>query len=406
MNFTPSANNYAKIYLMSDEADLSDNPSGLFVRIGYTDKNISLVRARKGRNNEILIAGEKNRLNGPAVTVQVTWDARGELRLCSRLDNEAAFREEGRYLLQETPDGGYFGLVCVFTPTRNGQFFFDNFTVSPWDDDNPGATPDEPHADDMVFTEIMANPGSGSNRPEYIELYNTTGRAFQLNDCLFYYGDRAYSLPKREIPPHTYFILCKTAAEKDFPDIEACGTTAFPTLANSGKLLRLDNRQGETIAWFEYSDAMYNDAVKKTGGWSLECIDWRNRSNTAANWSASVDASGGTPGRSNSIQAENPDLTPPAIRSATWSGAEIGLTFSKPMDPASLLDETAYRFSDTGYHITGLDINRPQATTVQMQLNRFPPQGEWLSPSVLLHPWERVGYHPPMGCPGCQGPAD
>ncbi|GHS99662.1 hypothetical protein FACS189421_10530 [Bacteroidia bacterium] len=394
MNFNPTASNYSKVYLVSDEVDLTGELDGLFIRIGYTDKNICLIQSQKGSNNKTLIAGEKKRLDlsSVALNVKATLDDTGKFSLYSRLDGESAFTLEGSCDLPNIPVSNWFGVVCTFTSSRNKHFFFDDFVVKPLDGEDPGTDPgtdpdpvyDFPQEGDIVFSEIMANPGTGSENPEYVELYNTTGKTFQLKDCLYFYGDKSYALPEKTIAPHSYFVLCKTASTAWFGDnVNANGVASFPTLANSGKLLMLGNTQNGLISWFEYSDTMYSDNTKKAGGWSLEAIDLSNVSNTAGNWSASTDASGGTPGKQNSIQAANPDVTHPVILStALLDGNKMGITFSKPMNRNLLLATESYAITDTHYRITGLEAGYPQATTVTVQLNQFPPQGELIELSL------------------------
>ncbi|MDR2805587.1 MAG: lamin tail domain-containing protein [Dysgonamonadaceae bacterium] len=380
MSFNPTSSNYARIYLASDEADLTGSLNGLFIRIGYTDKNISLVQSKNGGSNKILIAGETKRLDLASVSVHIkaTLDQTGNFNLYSRLDTESEFRSEGNCQIQDVPTSSWFGLVCTFSTTRNQHFFFDNFVAQVLDDTGTGGpNTDFPREGDIVFTEIMANPGTGSDNPEYVELYNTTAKTFQLKNGLFYYGDKAYALPEKTIEPHSYFVLCKTSAVDWFSGVNANGVTSFPALANSGKLLMFGNTQDEIIAWFEYSDAMYNDNTKKLGGWALECIDWTNISNVAENWSASTDASGGTPGKINSVQAANPDVTLPEIRSVTLlEDHTLNIQFSKPMNRTLLLDKQSYSISEAAYEIVALEANYPYSTELSLQLNRFPPQGQ------------------------------
>ncbi|MDR0412676.1 MAG: lamin tail domain-containing protein, partial [Dysgonamonadaceae bacterium] len=309
MGFNPSSSNYTKIYIVSDEDDFTGELNGLFIRIGYADKNICLIQSKKGGNNKILIQGEKKRLESSsiALNIKATMSNSGEFKLYSRLNEESDFTLEGSCKITESLVSNWFGVVCFFTITRRQLFFFDDFSVKTEEIDDPEPNPNLPGAGDILISEIMANPGSDSGNPEYVELYNATDKTFQLSDCLFFYDDKSYSLPEKAIAPKSYFVLCKTTATEWFGnDVNVNGVTSFPILANTGKLLMLGNTQNELVSWFEYSDQMYKDNAKKTGGWSLECIDLGNRSNTAGNWSASVDPSGGTPGKENSVKSDNP----------------------------------------------------------------------------------------------------
>src|SRR5690606_781235 len=82
----------------------------------------------------------------------------------------------------------------------------------------------------------------------------------------------------------------------------------------------------------------YNDAIKANGGWTLERIDPFTPCSSAANWTASTDASGGTPGAPNSVFAELTDTDPPALAQVHVIDEQtIELLFNEGMDQASLL---------------------------------------------------------------------
>lgn len=260
--------------------------------------------------------------------------------------------------------GGDLRTVDVLVPSLTTLYF------------NP-EDPADPLEGDILFSEIMANPASGD--PEYVELYNASSKTLSLKGSQFCYGTNAYNLPDKTVAPHSYFVLCKTSAVATFnADVTVFGVTSFPTLANTGKLLMIKGKNDQLISWFEYTDKMYNDDAKKGGGWSLECIDLANISSTAANWSASVHASGGTPGKVNSIQAPNPDTVRPALVSSVRTDNQtIQLTFSKPMNRSDLLNPNTYSIENANYAVTDRQINFPQATEITLTLNAFPPQGSF-----------------------------
>ncbi|MDR3339631.1 MAG: lamin tail domain-containing protein [Candidatus Symbiothrix sp.] len=385
MDFNPTSSNYAKVFLSSDEEDLTGSLNGLFVRVGHTNKNVSLILSQEGKNNKTLIEGLSKRLDQSSVAVQVkaTLNKNGDLALFSKLENESEYVQEGTCPVSESFTGKNFGVVCYFTSTRSKSFYFDDFLVRELRDDEQGPT-DPPGGDtelpvygDIIFSEIMANPG-GSD-PEYVELYNASEKIFNLKNCLYYYGDNSYKLPEETILPNDYFVLTKTTAVSAFPEnIKVVGVTSFPTLANTGKILSLTTEAGNLVSWFEYSDQMYRDNTKKGGGWSLECIDLTNKSNTASNWIAS-DAAGGTPGRENSMKSSNADTELPEITAVqAIENSGFRLTFSKPMDRQTLSDKNAYTISNPQYEIIALQSNYPKGTELDIQLSSFPPQGELL----------------------------
>jgi hypothetical protein len=382
MDFAVTTANYAKIYLASDEADLSSELNGFFIRIGgHADKNICLMFSQKGKSNQTLIKGAPLRLtdeHSNAVKIKATLDQGGNFNLYSQLDTEDDYTLEGSATIGVFPETLWFGIACIYSKTRSKLFFFDDFVVSVLDE-NAQPEPEEelPVEGDIVFSEIMANPAN--ENPEYVELYNSANKTFRLKNCLFFYDDKSFSLPDTLIAPNSYFVLTKTTATAWFGNgVNAVGVTAFPALANTGKLLSLQTIAGELIDWFEYSDKMYGDSDKDGGGWSLECIDLSNRSNTADNWSASVDPEGGTPGSANSIRGEHPDLIAPAILSySQGDNHTVTVAFSKPMNRQKLLDENAFRITESAYRINDLQTNFPYGTVLTILLNDFPPQGNF-----------------------------
>jgi len=381
LDFNPTSSNYAKVYLCSDASDLTGELNGLFIRIGYTNRNLCLI-SQKGKTNKVLIDGIADRLNktSVALNIQAKLDKKGKFSLYSKLEDESEYVLEGSCSVTDVFSGSYFGVFCYFSSTRNQSFFFDDFLVRELRDDEQESVsepidPELPEEGDVVFSEIMANPGSVD--PEYVELYNRSDKTFNLKSCIYYYGDNSYKLPDAEIKPHEYFVLTKTTAVATFPEnVKVFGVASFPTLANTGKLLMFGQSGGTLISWFEYTDKMYGSTEKKAGGWSLECIDWRNESNSAANWTGS-DIAGGTPGRENSVKADNPDTEIPAIIDIqTLENNEVKLTFSKPMNRRTLMDKSFYTVSNNSYEIVDLTPNYPQATEVILRLNALPPQGE------------------------------
>jgi hypothetical protein len=120
---------------------------------------------------------------------------------------------------------------------------------------------------------------------------------------------------------------------------------------------------------------MYGSNDKKAGGWSLECIDLENKSNTASNWIGS-DVVGGTPGKENSVKKVNPDTEVPGITGVqTLENNEVKLTFSKPMNQKTLTEKSSYTLNNSSYEIKALTPNYPQGTEVILRFNALPPQG-------------------------------
>jgi hypothetical protein len=75
----------------------------------------------------------------------------------------------------------------------------------------------------------------------------------------------------------------------------------------------LKKTDGTIINEINYSDDWYDDENYDDGAWSLEIIDPLNFCGENDNWTVSIDPSGGTPGKENSVNASNPDNTAPEL---------------------------------------------------------------------------------------------
>lgn len=175
MDFTPSSSNYARIYLVSDNEDLCGEINGLFIRIGYTEKNICVMQSQADKKNKTLIKGTPKRLDKDALylEVKVTLDITGELILYSRLYGESDFTIEGSYQTNEFPTGEWFGIVCNFTKTRSEHFFFEEFIVEKLDKT----------IDESSFPEVISQ-NENKFTIEYPHAENETYRIkYQLNEA-------------------------------------------------------------------------------------------------------------------------------------------------------------------------------------------------------------------------------
>jgi hypothetical protein len=216
---------------------------------------------------------------------------------------------------------------------------------------NPSASvPDNPVQ--VVINEIMADPSPVRGLPdaEWVELFNGGGTAVRLKDWKLVAGTVSRSLPDSLLPPGGYAIVCsvKAAVElKSFGKTVALAT--FPALRNSGTRLLLTTASDAEMDCITYSDSWYGSSAKKEGGWSLERIDPLRRCGQPANWIASADPSGGTPGKQNALFSPNPDHESPAILTVTVPSVhEVEITFSEPMDTLLLLDQTNYNLPEKG----------------------------------------------------------
>jgi hypothetical protein len=138
----PSAANYARLYLMADQDDLSGSLNGYFVRIGGSDDDVCLYR-QDGTSLTKVIDGTDDRVDLSLVqlTVQVTRDASGNWQLFTKPVGSPNFISEGTATDEAHTVATHSGVYVEFTTTRKDAFFFDDFTVTgmPQPDDTPPA---------------------------------------------------------------------------------------------------------------------------------------------------------------------------------------------------------------------------------------------------------------------------
>ncbi len=174
-----------------------------------------------------------------------------------------------------------------------------------------------PSINDVVFTEIMADPSPVVGLPEfeYVEMYNNSDCAVQCSDLQIVIGTNAVKLPQKVFDSQTYLTIISSKAKSYIQDTSNyLFLDNFPAITNAGQTITL-LYNNELISSVTFSDSWYGDKFKADGGWSLEKIDIENVSETKGNWLAANNRLGGSPGKGNSVSKENNDIISPEILS-------------------------------------------------------------------------------------------
>ncbi|MBQ3991195.1 MAG: lamin tail domain-containing protein, partial [Bacteroidales bacterium] len=217
----------------------------------------------------------------------------------------------------------------------------------------------------VVINEIMADPTPvvGLPESEYIELYNNSPDAINLEGWTLKIGNTSKVLGAYTLYPSEYVVICRDGNDTLFYDINNILTTSLATtaLTNGGTTITLYNEFMSEVDKITYSSAWYRNAGKKDGGWSLERIDPNNRCEQSTNWRASENENGGTPGVQNSIFGPNVDETAPSIMDLSINSAnELHLTFSETIDTTTLSLDNFSLDNDYGNPVyAGMDANNP-----------------------------------------------
>jgi Lamin Tail Domain/Bacterial Ig-like domain len=131
LDFNPSSGNYTRVYLVSDQQDLTGPLNGYYVLVGDTPDEISLYR-QTGTTRTKIIDGPDGRVNLSVVNVKVkaTRNATGNWSLFSDVGLTGNYISEGTVSDTQHTVSRYAGVFCLFTATRSNHFYFDNFIVS------------------------------------------------------------------------------------------------------------------------------------------------------------------------------------------------------------------------------------------------------------------------------------
>ncbi len=131
LDFNPSSSNLAKIYLMSDQADLEGSLNGYYLMIGDTQDEISLYK-QEGLTSTYIINGADGIVAGaPKVRIKVIRDQTGRWSLYQDLNggNNYEFVGSEVDLDPDITSTGYFGFLCEYTVTRADKFYFDDIGI-------------------------------------------------------------------------------------------------------------------------------------------------------------------------------------------------------------------------------------------------------------------------------------
>lgn len=130
-DFNPSSTSLAKIYLVSDQADLTGSLNGYFILVGESEDEISLFK-QVGTTETYVINGTDDVIDAGAVNVRikVTRDASGNWELFHDTSGGSNYTQEGSSTLENSiSTTSHFGVFCQYTVSRINAIYFDDIYV-------------------------------------------------------------------------------------------------------------------------------------------------------------------------------------------------------------------------------------------------------------------------------------
>ncbi|WP_294478091.1 lamin tail domain-containing protein [uncultured Bacteroides sp.] len=335
LTFNPSANNFARFYLVASSNILSDNLNGYYIQIGGAKDNVGLYR-QNGNQRKLLASGRElmKGNNSPKLSIKVECDDNGHWTFWTRLDSELEYTKEKQVKDASIQSSLCCGIYCVYTKTRCKGFTFrqiqlsnDVETSTDADDPNEPINPDEPiepilpdYPEEvkgmLLLNEVMYD--DAENGAEYIELYNPSGSPVSVPSLklIRYIDDGTVTTSailenqdtdeSLSIPSHGYICLTKSAdallRKHKVEGATIIEITKFPRISNEGGHLAIQTNEEKPrlIDKCSYNESMHNSGKKRNQGISLEKKSPELPSSIMKNWTSSKNTTGGTPGIKNS----------------------------------------------------------------------------------------------------------
>jgi hypothetical protein len=134
-DFSPSSQNFCRIYLVSSQSDLSSALFGYYIQLGGSTGNtdsISLYR-QDGLQRTRLIAGRPSTVskNLNFVSIRVVKDSVSGWELFSDTTGGVNFNLEGSAADSNYKVFAHAGVYCQYTSGNKTNFYFDNFYSGP-----------------------------------------------------------------------------------------------------------------------------------------------------------------------------------------------------------------------------------------------------------------------------------
>jgi hypothetical protein len=351
LRFNPSSTNYVRVYLMSDTNNLKAPLNGYFVQLGQTGgrNNIQFFR-QQGTATTLIFSGisEFSSSSGLSVQLRIKRFADGEWHVFSDVSSRLPITPEGEPFVDSTFQKTVaFGFYCRYsTASRYNMYAFGEVKVCPIE---PDPIPEPPliiENSDVIISEIMFNPPTGS--ADYLEIFNRTEQDISFSELRLGRFDNQDRLSgvlvitadsELILPPKTYAILSRNPNillqfHNVCADAVLVTMSNMPALSNTSGRYALTRKDSTIIDEIYYHSFMHFALLPETRGVSLERLNFEKSGTDANNWHSASKMSGyATPGCPNSqgiptIESDELFYIYPSLISPNNNGRDNILTLS------------------------------------------------------------------------------
>ena len=193
LSFSPSSNNNARIYLITDNADISASLNGYFLQLGESggDDAIELFR-QSGADIVSVCRGTEGLISSSfELGLKITRDENSLWKIFADPNGGENYQFQTEATDNTYESTQYFGVYCKYTSSNSSKFYFDNIYVGEIIIDNqaPEILDIEVVSDSTLivhFDEVLEQNSAentlnymvdnGIGNPESVELNNTNAR--------------------------------------------------------------------------------------------------------------------------------------------------------------------------------------------------------------------------------------
>ena len=443
--FSPSSTNFGRVYLVSDQLDLTLPLNGYYLQFGEAGSldAIELFRQSGTTRTSVCRATSGAIASSFAVRVKVLRSSLGAWQLYVDYTGGNTFSLESSGTDATHITSAYLGVECVYTITNANKFFFDDFLIisTPIPDiipptvqsislgnsstleillsealdpifantvlnytlnqgiGNPTSAilqsnnktirltfltpfkngyqheltisgikdlvgneiiatqksfiyfvPTPVLVKDIIISEFFPDPSPVIGLPdqEFVEIYNRSKNPIDVAGWQLTDRSSTATLPSQIILPQEYWIITSSSGAALFaPFGKTLSVSNFPTLNNTGDKIILLDPTGLKVDSLSYNLKWYNNADKQEGGWTLELLNSDTLRYDSANWLASINPVGGTPGKVNSQAGKFFDQTPPVlINVSVVNKNQLILQFNEKLEQISTQTVTNYAINN------------------------------------------------------------
>lgn len=165
LTFSPSSNNFARVYLVSDQADLAGMLDGIYLQFGESGTgDAPEIFRQEGSTSYSICRGTDGSIAQPfSLNIRVTHDSDGLWNIFSAPAGSDAFHLQASGTDTYLMDPAFAGVLCTYTSSNSQKFYFDDFLIRPLLRDTvPPAVeqlyPTSPNTLQLRFSESVNEP--------------------------------------------------------------------------------------------------------------------------------------------------------------------------------------------------------------------------------------------------------